>query len=85
MQQLDQVTQTNAAASEELAATSQEMRTQSQSLLEMIGFFKITGQELATEPTRSQVGAGSVKRGSTSKPLVDSSATPIDESQFERF
>jgi len=41
MQQLDQVTQTNAAAFEELAATAQEMRARSKKLPEIIGFFRL--------------------------------------------
>ncbi len=41
MQNLDQVTQQNAASSEELAATAQEMRNRSASLLEKIDFFRI--------------------------------------------
>ena len=49
MKQLDQVTQTNAAASEELAATAQEMRNQSQSLLEVIGFFQLAEQSCGSQ------------------------------------
>ena len=39
MSQLDKVTQQNAASSEELAATAQEMRNRSESLKSMISFF----------------------------------------------
>jgi methyl-accepting chemotaxis protein len=90
MQQLDQVTQTNAAASEELAATSQEMRTQSQSLLEMIGFFKLAGgQEGGARPASGSGLKGASSNGaaakSPSRASAGTSATPIDESQFERF
>lgn len=41
MQSLDGVTQQNAAASEELAATAKEMNSQSESLMEVIQFFKV--------------------------------------------
>ena len=41
MAQLDQVTQQNAAGSEKLAATAREISSQSQSLIEMISFFKL--------------------------------------------
>ena len=57
MQQLDQVTQQNAAASEELAATAQEMRTQSQSLLEIISFFKLVeSKRLQFTTAKSKLG-----------------------------
>lgn len=41
LQQLDKVTQQNAMASEKLAATSQELNTQSKTLLEVISFFRV--------------------------------------------
>ncbi len=41
MSQLDQVTQGNAASSEELAATAEEMRGQAQRLQELIAFFTL--------------------------------------------
>jgi methyl-accepting chemotaxis protein len=46
MIQLNQITQQNAAASEELAATSEEMSGQAGNLQDLMGFFKITaGQD----------------------------------------
>jgi len=42
MLQLDKVTQQNAAGSEELAATAQELQSYAQSLLSVIAFFKIS-------------------------------------------
>ena len=93
MQQLDQVTQQNAAASEELAATAQEMRTQSQSLLEIISFFRLSDQESTVKPINTQVGANGADSAAMpadipppaarSKPVNGSAA--IDENQFERF
>jgi len=41
MQQLDKVTQQNAAGSEELAATAEEMYAQSENLQDVIGFFRV--------------------------------------------
>ncbi|MCP4494593.1 MAG: methyl-accepting chemotaxis protein, partial [Gammaproteobacteria bacterium] len=55
MQQLDQVTQQNAAASEQLAATAQEMRGQSQALLEMISFFRLFEQGSPVSPVMAAV------------------------------
>lgn len=45
MNQLDNVTQQNAAASEQLAATAKEMQSQMNSLLNMIGFFNLSGSD----------------------------------------
>ena len=94
MQQLDQVTQQNAAASEELAATAEEMRTQSQSLLEVISFFRLsTDQGAGGNVSQSQSvasvsksfgGQDSRKKTSPMRSIDDSNAA-IDESQFERF
>jgi methyl-accepting chemotaxis protein len=43
MAQLDQVTQRNAAAAEELSSTSEEMNSQAATLQEAISFFTVTG------------------------------------------
>lgn len=40
MFQVDQVTQRNAAAAEELSSTAEELSAQSESLLQQVGFFK---------------------------------------------
>lgn len=45
MMQVDQVTQRNAAASEELAATAEEMASQAQSLQQLMAFFKMESTE----------------------------------------
>ena len=49
MQQLERVTQQNAASAEELAAISQEMSSQAQELQQMISFFTLADE--ATETT----------------------------------
>ena len=49
MIQVDQVTQRNAAASEELSSTAEELSAQSEALLQQVGFFRL-GQELAAHP-----------------------------------
>jgi methyl-accepting chemotaxis protein len=41
MGMVDQVTQRNASASEELASTAEEMASQSESLLQLVGFFQV--------------------------------------------
>ncbi|WP_085213063.1 methyl-accepting chemotaxis protein [Methylomagnum ishizawai] len=53
MNELSRVTQQNASASEELAATADEMNGQSQDLLRIIGFFKVE-QSAPVESSRLQ-------------------------------
>jgi len=64
MQQLDHVTQQNAAASEELASTSQEMRGHAQMLLDVISFFQLADTENGAE-------------SKTIKPASPESVTPV--------
>ncbi len=47
MNQISQVTQTNASSSEQLAATAEEMSSQAQQLRQMIAFFKLREDEAA--------------------------------------
>lgn len=79
MSQLDNVTQQNAAASEELAATAEEMDQQIQVLKDLIGFFK------TNQNTRSaQTTARTVKQGASTQ--KSSSVQPYaDELGFEHF
>ena len=53
MQQLDKVTQQNAAGSEELAATAEELQAQSETLLQVVSFFRLAqgGKVGATAPS----------------------------------
>jgi len=55
MGQLDQVTQQNAAASEELAATAEEMRGQSVQLQQLIGFFQLRRAEVESQRDELEV------------------------------
>jgi methyl-accepting chemotaxis protein len=87
MQQLDQVTQQNAAGSEELAATAEEMREQSQSLIEMISFFKLQSNAApgaATGAASSSVNVSKKHHSADNLQPVDT-ATAIDVKQFKRF
>jgi methyl-accepting chemotaxis protein len=90
MQQLDQVTQQNAAGSEELAATAEEMRSQSQSLIEMISFFKLQsntsnvvyGEAIGAVPSPVNV---SKKHHSADNLQPADIAAAIDVKKFKRF
>jgi methyl-accepting chemotaxis protein len=50
--QVDQVTQRNASASEELASTSEEMAAQAESLQQLVAFFRVEGNDFAVAPAR---------------------------------
>jgi methyl-accepting chemotaxis protein len=47
---MDQVTQRNAAAGEELASTAEEVASQAESLQQLIAFFKVGGHHKPTGP-----------------------------------
>ncbi|MFT7186476.1 MAG: methyl-accepting chemotaxis protein [Pseudohongiellaceae bacterium] len=90
MAQLDQVTQQNAAGSEELAATAEEMRGQSQSLIEMISFFKLESNTSnvvsgkSTGAVSSSVNVYKQHHSADNLKPADISAA-IDVKQFKRF
>jgi len=77
MQQLDKVTQQNAASSEELAATAEEMQAQSANLQRVVGFFHLLMDDEARR------APGPVASSGSSQPAVD--GAEVDESKFERF
>jgi len=87
MQQLDKVTQQNAAGSEELAATSEEMQAQSLNLQQVVGFFRLRGdnpQAQRLSAAAAHVSAAPVVSNCQSS-TEPTAASDIDESKFERF
>jgi methyl-accepting chemotaxis protein len=85
MNQLDQVTQQNAAGSEELAATADEMRNQSQSLIEMMSFFRLNSNGSATPGFKAGAASSPSNNLKPHKSIKYQESTVIDEKQFERF
>ncbi len=84
MGQLDSVTQQNAAASEQLAATAEEAKAQVKSLSERLIFFKLDDQVLKNQAVISQ------SKPSAPVPVIqkaDSStdSTAPDMQHFEKF
>jgi methyl-accepting chemotaxis protein len=71
MNQLNQITQQNASASEELAATAEEMNAQAQHLQEVMAFFVTSGSK--TVKTAHTSGASRGPGGTATKPA---SSTP---------
>jgi len=89
MNQMNQITQQNASASEELAATAEEMTSQAEQLRELMGFFNIGRQEANERrgPNRKLTGKKSVKQSSPADNAVRVSAAELmfDEAKFQRF
>jgi len=54
MSQLSQITQKNASASEELAATAEEMTAQAGQLIDLINYFKVNG-DASLKPTSQKI------------------------------
>lgn len=84
MTQLDQVTQTNAASSEEMASASEELSMQAGHLIEMMQFFK-------TSDTRGRGGMTKVVAPSVKKHLPSSMSSrdkyseTLDLRNFDRY
>jgi methyl-accepting chemotaxis protein len=91
MSQLNQTTQQNASASEELAATAEEMSSQSEQLQNIMMFFKLDGNQGASQVRHSPAARSPAVRNSSAKSLhaparkMTSAAGSPNEQDFERF
>jgi methyl-accepting chemotaxis protein len=94
--QLSQITQQNASASEELAATAEEMSGQASALQELMGFFTLEGQgrrdhsgvhasSAKPKPAGKAVAAQHTAHASASKKASGFSKVATDEVDFTRF
>ncbi|WP_426304447.1 methyl-accepting chemotaxis protein [Acidovorax facilis] len=90
MGQLNQITQQNASASEELAATAEEMSGQANNLQQLMAFFKLgQGAQHSTQHPTPATPRSAVHKA----PAIASKhfnrklliAGPVDESSFARF
>jgi methyl-accepting chemotaxis protein len=86
---VDQVTQRNASAAEELASTAEELAAQAEALREMMGFFQIS--DLAgTNPPRPAAKSNGVaphhpRTNGPSWPRPNGLPPPGDDAEFARF
>lgn len=83
MNQMNQITQTNASSSEQLAATAEEMTSQAEQLKELISFFRLNGttnQSFKMPVTTQKTPSAEIRRGG----LMQQS-NHMDKSKFERF
>jgi methyl-accepting chemotaxis protein len=93
MTQLDTVTQNNAALSEELASTAEEMNSQALAMEDMMAFFNLesshsTSRRVSTQATnRSQSLGSQNKNSSSSAPRKNRQSASSDDfpDDFERF
>ncbi len=91
MTQLDTVTQNNAALSEELASTAEEMNSQAMSLEDMMTFFTIEESGAASPPSMNNThrpassSRGSYKAKATAKPKASMDMDDDIPEDFERF
>ena len=92
---MDQVTQRNAAAGEELASTAEEVAAQAQSLQRLISFFNITRDD-RDGGTRTPVGEAPAKSNGAEFPAAALQALSrasrprpppslADDGEFQRF
>ncbi len=85
MGQMNQITQQNASASEELAATAEEMNAQASQLQELIGYFRLDGQNPSSShkaaPPRNHNNVRELRRQEPRKP----GQGLADEGQFVNF
>ncbi|MFZ6801799.1 hypothetical protein [Undibacterium sp. Di24W] len=87
MNQINQITRTNASSSEELAATAEEMTRQAEQSLELVSFFELgqwVKKEIFAPSTQSRsIKSPSLTTTKRNKPI--SGGGGFDETKFERF
>jgi methyl-accepting chemotaxis protein len=95
MGQIDQLTQRNASASEELSSTAEELASQAESFQQLIGFFRTSGNGGSTSFRTAAPGAAPRRSGPAAFPLHPSPArvetghaaarTAESPADFQRF
>ena len=80
MTQLDQVTQTNASASQEVASASEELNGQANNLSQLMGFFKVTQQSMGAGVLSAPAPQASIAPSSTAQ-----SSDGLDLRNFDRY
>ncbi|OAI21651.1 hypothetical protein A1355_23130 [Methylomonas koyamae] len=87
MNQMNQITQQNAAASEELASTAEEMTGQAEQLQGLMSFFKISGATGNTGGGQRRTAHSTTQAKIKHAPTNPNDPTHLDLNlhQFERF
>jgi len=81
MTQLDQVTQTNAASSQEVASASEELNGQANSLTQMMSFFKVN----AGDDFQNNFVAPAPQQNMAPTPAAEPSSGGLDLRDFDRY
>ena len=84
MSRLDQVTQQAASSSEQLAATAEELRGQSEQLTEIVSFFKIASGAGGEATMSAELPVHQANEEHSKKPGEEMLA-PVNLSDFEQF
>jgi methyl-accepting chemotaxis protein len=91
MAQMSQVTQATASSSEELAATAEEMMSQTSNLQQQMGFFDLGDRRSSAfaTPTSTPIGGGANRQAAAGAKLPTqqkrSESVSFDVSKFDRF
>ena len=85
MNQLSQITQQNASASEQLAATAEEMSAQAVNLQELMEFFDLGKQANDKRQRKASASADLGTRRSSREKADRGDTEKLDESHFSRF
>lgn len=87
MTQVDQVTQRNASAAEELASTAEEMSAQAAALQQLVGFFRTGGEdaEWGHAPVKPHHNATTVNPRPRAMPKPHTNGASGSHSDFVRF
>jgi len=89
MSQLNQITQQNASASEELAATAEEMSGQAEQLQQSMAFFKVeSGSAVIQHKTmlhKAVSGKPGAARTTAKVAAVSHAASSPNEAEFVKF
>jgi methyl-accepting chemotaxis protein len=83
MTQLDQVTQTNAASSQEVASASEELNGQANNLAQLMNFFKVAQTDMFSTP--APVAQMPAARQTTAAPQQQASNGALDLRDFDRY
>ncbi len=81
MNELDRVTQTNAASSQELASASEELDGQASTLAELIGFFRVEGEQSGQQHFSERLAQPRQER----RPAMATASGTPDLGDFDRY
>jgi methyl-accepting chemotaxis protein len=81
MSHVDQVTQRNASASEELSSTAEELSAQAEALNQLVSFFRVGSEDLYGAGPGSRGSLGYVRYGQTSALTTPNTFSPSSRSE----